>query len=81
MTNEEKVIQILDKHYGYHVNQGSDMWYTGNYQDMFAHLIEMAEWKDKQFKEFLEKCIKTCEKSEVSVLKLVFEAIIKDLEL
>jgi hypothetical protein len=28
MTNEEKVIQILDKHYGYHVNQGSDMWYA-----------------------------------------------------
>lgn len=23
MTNEEKIIEILDRHFGYHVNQGS----------------------------------------------------------
>lgn len=55
MTKEEKIIEILDKHYGYHVNQGSDVWFTNGYQDRFAHLLEMAEWKEQQMIE------KSCE--------------------
>lgn len=29
---------------------GSDVWFTKQYQDRYAHLLEMAEWKDERAK-------------------------------
>ena len=48
MTNEEKIIDIIDKHFGYHITEGSDEWYTRNYQNRFSDLQEMAAWKQEQ---------------------------------
>lgn len=48
MTVEEKIRDILNRHYGYEVMAGTDLWFTKQYQDRFAHLLEMAEWKDEQ---------------------------------
>lgn len=66
MTSEEKIIEILDKHFGYHVTQGSDEWYTRNYQNRFADLQEMAEWKDEQFSILIKKCNEAVNESHES---------------
>ena len=47
MTNEDKIREILDKHFGHHVKEGSDEWYTRNYQNRFSDLQEMAAWKQE----------------------------------
>lgn len=51
MTDNEKIRDIINRHYGHEVMAGSDLWFTKQYQDRFAHLLEMAEWKNKQFQE------------------------------
>lgn len=48
MTQEEKIREILDRHFGHHVTEGSDEWYTRNYQNRFLDLQVMAEWKEQQ---------------------------------
>lgn len=53
MKNEEKARDILDRHYGYKVMAGTDLWFTKQYQDRFAHLLEMAEWKDSKIRDIL----------------------------
>lgn len=52
-----------------------------NREDMCDAAMEMAKWKDEQLKDYLERCIKTCEKSKVPQTKIVFESMIKELEL
>lgn len=48
MTDNEKIRDILNRHYGHEVMAGSDLWFTKQYQDRFAHLLEMADWKKEQ---------------------------------
>lgn len=48
MTDNEKIRDILNRHYGHEVMAGSDLWFTKQYQDRFAHLLEMAEWKEQE---------------------------------
>lgn len=55
MKTEEKIRDILNRHYGHEVMAGSDLWFTKQYQDRYAHLLEMAEWKEKQM---IEKACK-----------------------
>ena len=47
MTNEGKAIQIY--------NDLSHKWDSLHYGYITKALMEMAEWKDNQFKEYLEK--------------------------
>ena len=47
-NDKDKIRDILNRHYGHKVMAGSDLWFTEQYQDRFAHLLEMAEWKEKQ---------------------------------
>lgn len=48
MTDNEKIRDILNRHYRHEVMAGSDLWFTKQYQDRFAHLLEIAEWKEQQ---------------------------------
>lgn len=50
MTNEEKAIIIANLNEQLH--DGRDDW---SYDECFRSALEMAEWKDAQLKEYLEK--------------------------
>lgn len=53
--DEDKVKEILNKHFGHPVKEGSDEWYTLNYQNRFRDLQEMASWKEQQM---IKKAVK-----------------------
>lgn len=73
MTNEEKAQEISKDFY---------MPDTGfNREDLYESAMEMADWKDKQFKEYLEACIKVNKKYNKPKMTSYIEAMIKDLEL
>lgn len=57
MTNEEKAIEIswiYHKEYWYEGCDGGE-YYNDSVGECEASALEMAEWKDRQFKDYLEK--------------------------
>ena len=55
MTNEEKTKEIVDNTFGEFAT--SFPGYIDDVSEMFCECVamKMAEWKDKQFKEYLEE--------------------------
>jgi hypothetical protein len=84
MTQEEKIREILDRHFGHHVVEGSDEWYTRNYQNRFLDLQVIAEWKDEQFakerKELIAKANQAVIKSFENGAKFMEERLIEKME-
>lgn len=70
MTDNEKIRDILNRHYGHEVMAGSDLWFTKQYQDRFAHLFEMAKWKENQM---IKKAIEWLKENTSSYMSIYWE--------
>lgn len=69
MTNKEKAYQLY--------NELSRKWSSLHYGHTINTLVEMAEWKDQQFREYLEK--KKAEHKEGQIGYYIFTDIINEL--
>lgn len=73
MTNEEKARQISSRLFDKDEQAGA-------FETLVITLTEMAEWKDQQFKEYLEKLIKesTGEEAGYFVIRGIINELFKE---
>lgn len=58
MTNKQKALEISRKHqieYLAQISNSNHLQKISSDSECFGSALEMAEWKDQQFKEYLEK--------------------------
>ena len=72
MTNKEKAKEFK-------VNDVCCVW-NGGCPNVYNAAMEMAEWKDKQFKEYLEKVREIIRNSESPQIKPLINAMIEWVE-